>query len=118
MQDQLRKLQRGFELAIHYVDVDKSTSGVAKPARKCPDELKSEIFPEAQCIFVACDDKVELHGAKAETFGFLEAMYSHRSPNSAATRRRRNHKAGVCHVRSEPGLISFENVSADYLLIR
>lgn len=103
---------------MHYVNVDKSTSGVAKPVGNCAHDPKSEIFPEAQCIFVGCDDEVELHGAKTETFGFLEGMHRHGSPHSAATRRRRNHKAGVRHVRSEPGLIGFENVSADNLPIR
>jgi hypothetical protein len=106
-------LQRWFEPAIHYINIDKSTPGVAETVRKCPDNLKSQIFPKAQGSFVTGDHEVELDGAKTETFRFLQTVHSHGFTHAAAPGRRRNHEAGIRDMRSEPGLIGFENVSAD-----
>ena len=81
------------------------------------DDFKSEIFPKAQRGSVGRDDEVELHRSKTEMPSFVQTMLSHRSPDSATSRRRRNHEAGISDVRSKPGLVGFENVSANYFLV-
>jgi hypothetical protein len=84
---------------------------------QCADDLKSKTFPKAKRRSVGSDDKVELHGPKTETLSFAQTMFSHRSADSATSGRWRNHEAGIRDVRSKPGLVGSENVTANYSMI-
>src|SRR5207237_1061747 len=64
------------------------------------------------------DAQVELHRPEPETPSFVHTMLSHRSPDSATSGRWRNHEPGVRDMRSKPRLVGFQNVTANYLLIR
>jgi hypothetical protein len=90
---------------------------MAESARQRANDFKSEIFPKAQRGFVGSNDEVELHRPKPETGSFAQTMLSHSSPDSATSGRWRNHEAGISDMRSEPGLVGFENVTANYSLI-
>jgi hypothetical protein len=102
---------------MHYINIDEPAPGVAESARQRADDAKSEIFPKPQGSFVGSDDEVELHRSKTETGSFAQTMLSHCSPDSATSGRSRNHEAGISDMRSKPGLVGFENVTANYSLI-
>jgi len=90
---------------------------MAESAQQRADDSKSKIFPKAQRSSVGRDDKVELHRPKTETPSFEQTMFGHRSPDSATSGRWRNHEASVSDMRTEPGLVGFENVTSNYSLI-
>src|SRR5438552_11967767 len=91
---------------------------MAESAWQCADDFKSEIFPKVQRSFVSRDDEVELHRPKTETPGLAQTVLRHRSPDSATSGRWRNHEAGISDMRPKPRLVGFENVAANYSLIR
>jgi hypothetical protein len=88
-----------------------------KSAWEGANDFKSEIFPKAQRCSVGSDDEVELHGPKTEGPSFVQRVFSHRPADSATSSRWRNHEAGIRDVRSKPGLVGSENVTANYSLI-
>ena len=90
---------------------------MAESARQFADDFKSQIFPKAERGSVGSDDKVKLHRPKTETVSFEQTMFRHCSPDSATSGGWRNHEAGVSDMRSEPRLVGFENVTANYSLI-
>ena len=87
---------------------------MAESARQRADDSKSKILPKAQRRFVGRDDEVELHRSKTQTLSFAQTMLSHRSPNALTLSCWRNHEAGIGDMRSQPGLVGFENVTANY----
>jgi hypothetical protein len=87
---------------------------MAEGTREGADDGKAEPLPQLDRGLVRRDHEVELHGPIAEAPCLFQAMLTHSPADAEATSRGRDHKSGVGHVRTQAGLIGFQNIGPDH----
>src|ERR1700720_2307892 len=88
-----------------------------KGSRQAPDNFEAETLPKPYGPLVGADDKVELHGTEASSFGVVERMLTHRARHASAGGANIGHVAAIGYVRASTFLIGMHVIGADYLSV-